>query len=284
MKAQKEVMRDPTNPIRLTDKLSIYQEEIIENDNLYWKLYLNKEGEKEPKLLDKDETLYIEDETVMFIPKQIDAYMEGKYLYVFLYKDHKAMLEIYCFEDGVKFEKTGYLLHYFQEGWSVMNFGGYKYYVDIKEIGEYHYIKYFAKRNIGGNSGVRLLKIKEDDINEIKIKEATEKTIFYPYIIKELDEDITEEQEKSILFKELKKQLEANNLLAPNTLIYSAGYIKGKWIYYIFYKTTDVPNKINMVIYGSYSINHKSYYGWQFCDYTEEPLMPEYSKWKPQRK
>ena len=57
MKAQKEVMRDPTNPIRLTDKLSIYQEEIIENDNLYWKLYLNKEGEKEPKLLDKDETL-----------------------------------------------------------------------------------------------------------------------------------------------------------------------------------------------------------------------------------
>lgn len=278
--------------ILLKDKLYICDEKIYGNARTpkgytsYWKLYLKKGGEKDIKLLEEAKGYSMfEDDIVMHTPNLIDAYMEGKYLYVFLYKDYKAMLEIYCFEDGVKFEKTGYLLCPI-EGGSVMNFGGYGYSVNIREIGEYHYVSYYVTRS-STIQGSGLLRIKGDDVIKIKINEITEKTIAYPYIIKELDEDITEEQEKSIFFKELKKQLETNNMLSSNALIHSAGYIKedeSDEVYYIFYKTTDAPNKINIVIYGRYYIKHKPYFGWQFCDYTEEPLMPEYGKWKPQRK
>ncbi|WP_152513829.1 hypothetical protein [Treponema pedis] len=273
--------------IRLNDKLYICDEKNYEDIRTeegypsYWKLYLKKEGEKDIKLLEESKNYSMfKDDIVMHTPNLIDAYMEGKYLYVFVYKDHKAMLEIYYFKDGVKFEKTGYLLCSIRGG-SVMNFGLYGYSVNIRKIGEFHYVKVAAGRKTGFGIRAKFFKIKENDIREIKIEEVSEKSIAYPYIIKELNEDISEDEKKDILFKEFKKQLKDNNLLAPNALIHSAGYIYSKYAYYIFYKTTDEPNKINLVKYGRYYIKHKPYWGWVFCDYTEEVLAPAYSHWNP---
>lgn len=271
--------------VQLSDKLSIYQEKIIKNDTLYWKLCLRKEGEQQPKLLDRAETLYLGEDTFMHIPKLIDAYMEGQYLYVFVYKDYKAMLEIYYFKDGIKFEKTGYLL-YTIGGGSVMNFGLYSYSVNIRKIGEFHYICFGAGRNVLDSGKFGLLRIKEDDVSEIKVKKDSERTIFYPYRrIKEIEGDVPEEEKKAILFTELKKLFKEHNLLAQNVFIYSVGYINyinDEWVYYVFYKTSDAQNEIKLVRYGNY-LNDKRGFGWQFCDYTEEPLMPEYSKWKPKK-
>ncbi|UTC66610.1 MULTISPECIES: hypothetical protein [unclassified Treponema] len=269
--------------VQLSDKLSIYQEKVVKNDTLYWTLCLKKEGERETKLLDKAETLYLGEDTFMHTPNLIDAYMEGKYLYVFIYKDYKAMLEIYYFKDGVKFEKTGYLLCPIESG-SVMNFGLYTYYVDIKEIGEYHYVSYYVTRP-SVIQGFGLLRIKENNVSKIKEKKDSEKNIFYPYRrIKEIKGDVPETDRKTILFKEFKNLVKEHNLLAPNALIYSAGYINDaikEWIYYIFYKTTDSPNEIKLIKYGNYLNNNRPGFGWLFCDYTEEALAPEYSHWNP---
>ena len=68
-----------------------------------------------------------------------------------------------------------------------MNFGKYVYAVDIQKIGNSHYISYYASRALLDSGSEGILRIKDGDISKIEIKEDSEKTIFYPYRIKEVE-------------------------------------------------------------------------------------------------
>jgi len=46
MNAQKRTRFDSDKPIQLSENLTIFQEEIIEDNMLYWKLYLKKREKK----------------------------------------------------------------------------------------------------------------------------------------------------------------------------------------------------------------------------------------------
>lgn len=145
MNAQKRTRFDSDKPIQLSENLTIFQEEIIEDNMLYWKLYLKKEGEKELKLLDKEEVETGSSETIMLTPKLINACKMGEYIYIFIYKDYTVMLEVYRFTDGIHFQKTGYSLCSMIQG-SVMNFGLYSCSVDIQKIGNSYCASFVAGR------------------------------------------------------------------------------------------------------------------------------------------
>ena len=95
MNAQKRTRFDSDKPIQLSENLTIFQEEIIEDNMLYWKLYLKKEGEKELKLLDKEEVETGSSETIMLTPKLINACKMGEYIYIFIYKEFFKGVSLY---------------------------------------------------------------------------------------------------------------------------------------------------------------------------------------------
>ena len=253
MNAQKRTRFDSDKPIQLSENLTIFQEEIIEDNMLYWKLYLKKEGEKELKLLDKEEVETGSSETIMLTPKLINACKMGEYIYIFIYKDYTVMLEVYRFTDGIHFQKTGYSLCSMIQG-SVMNFGLYSCSVDIQKIGNSYCASFVAGRgNRVQEKDKKLLRIQNNDIFEIVIKEDSEKTIFYPYRIKEVEDDISRKEKEKIFHRELKKQLEERNLLGKNEILGTYSYINdviNDMRYYIFYKTSISQKTMKLVKYG----------------------------------
>ncbi len=286
MSAQKRTRFDSDKPIQLSENLTIFQEEIIEDNMLYWKLYLKKEGEKELKLLDKEEVETGSSETIMLTPKLINACKMGEYIYIFIYKDYTVMLEVYRFTEDVHFQKTGYSLCSMIQG-SVMNFGLYSCSVDIQKIGNSYCASFVAGR---GNSvqekDKKLLRIQNNDIFEIVIKEDSEKTIFYPYRIKEVEDDISRKEKEKIFHRELKKQLEERNLLRKNEILGTYSYINdvtNDMRYYIFYKTSISQKTMKLAKYGRYFINSRANFYLMFADYIEQPLLPEYSRWNPKK-
>ena len=286
MSAQKRTRFDSDKPIQLSENLTIFQEEIIEDNMLYWKLYLKKEGEKELKLLDKEEVETGSSETIMLTPKLINACKMGEYIYIFIYKDYTVMLEVYRFTEDVHFQKTGYSLCSMIQG-SVMNFGLYSCSVDIQKIGNSYCASFVAGR---GNSvqekDKKLLRIQNNDIFEIVIKEDSEKTIFYPYRIKEVEDDISRKEKEKIFHRELKKQLEERNLLEKNEILGTYSYINdvtNDMRYYIFYKTSISQKTMKLAKYGRYFINSRANFYLMFADYIEQPLLPEYSRWNPKK-
>ena len=302
MSAQEEEPRDINNPISLSENLSIYEETETKDGFIYWKLHLKKEGEKKTKILEdykrememadkidyipKDVVDLLNQDNYMFYPQLINAYKKGKYIYVFLYKDRKAMLDIYYFSDGVNFEKTGYSLYQIGGG-SVMNFGGYVYSVDIQEIGNSLYVSYIAARALVDRGSKGILRIKDGDVSKIEIKEDSEKTIFYPYRIKEVEgEEVSRKEKGKIFHQELMKQLEEKNLLVRKDLLETYGYINEQMnhrIYYIFYKTSNIEKTMKLAKYGRYFINSRANFYLMFADYIEQPLLPEYSRWNPKK-
>ena len=286
MNAQKRTRFDSDKPIQLSENLTIFQEEIIEDNMLYWKLYLKKEGEKELKLLDKEEVETGSSETIMLTPKLINACMIGEYMYIFIYRNYTAMIEIYHFTEDVHFEKTGYSLCSMIQG-SVMNFGLYSCSVDIQKIGNSYCASFIAGRgNRVQEKDKKLLRIQNNDIFEIVIKEDSEKTIFYPYRIKEVEDDISRKEKEKIFHRELKKQLEERNLLEKNEILGTYGYINdvtNDMRYYIFYKTSISQKTMKLVKYGRYFINGHANFYLMFADYIEKPLYPEYGPWNPKK-
>ena len=286
MSAQKRTRFDSDKPIQLSENLTIFQEEIIEDNMLYWKLYLKKEGEKELKLLDKEEVETGSSETIMLTPKLINACKMGEYIYIFIYKDYTVMLEVYRFTDGIHFQKTGYSLCSMIQG-SVMNFGLYSCSVDIQKIGNSYCASFVAGRgNRVQEKDKKLLRIQNNDIFEIVIKEDSEKTIFYPYRIKEVEDDISRKEKEKIFHRELKKQLEERNLLGKNEILGTYSYINdviNDMRYYIFYKTSISQKTMKLAKYGRYFINSRANFYLMFADYIEQPLLPEYSRWNPKK-
>ena len=302
MSAQEEKPRDINNPILLSENLSIYQETETKDGFIHWKLYLKKEGEKDTKTLEdnrirvniqKEDDSALDNfakllnkENYMLYPQLINAYKEGKYIYVFLYKDRRAMLDIYYFSDGVNFERTGYSLHH-MGGASVMNFGLYAYSIDIQEIGNSHYISYIAARALVDRGSKGILRIKDGDVSKIEIKEDSEKTIFYPYRIKDIEgKEVSRKEKGKIFHQELMKQLEEKNLLVRKDFLETYGYINERtndMVYYIFYKTSNTEKTMKLAKYGNYFINHKPKFWMMFADYIEQPLLPEYSRWNPKK-
>ena len=286
MNAQKRTRFDSDKPIQLSENLTIFQEEIIEDNMLYWKLYLKKEGEKELKLLDKEEVETGSSETIMLTPKLINACKMGEYIYIFIYKDYTVMLEVYRFTDGIHFQKTGYSLCSMIQG-SVMNFGLYSCSVDIQKIGNSYCASFVAGRgNRVQEKDKKLLRIQNNDIFEIVIKEDSEKTIFYPYRIKEVEDDISRKEKEKIFHRELKKQLEERNLLEKNEILGTYSYINdvtNDMRYYIFYKTSISQKTMKLAKYGRYFINSRANFYLMFADYIEQPLLPEYSRWNPKK-
>ena len=286
MNAQKRTRFDSDKPIQLSENLTIFQEEIIEDNMLYWKLYLKKEGEKELKLLDKEEVETGSSETIMLTPKLINACKMGEYIYIFIYKDYTVMLEVYRFTDGIHFQKTGYSLCSMIQG-SVMNFGLYSCSVDIQKIGNSYCASFVAGRgNRVQEKDKKLLRIQNNDIFEIVIKEDSEKTIFYPYRIKEVEDDISRKEKEKIFHRELKKQLEERNLLRKNEILGTYSYINdviNDMRYYIFYKTSISQKTMKLAKYGRYFINSRANFYLMFADYIEQPLLPEYSRWNPKK-
>ena len=286
MSAQKRTRFDSDKPIQLSENLTIFQEEIIEDNMLYWKLYLKKEGEKELKLLDKEEVETGSSETIMLTPKLINACKMGEYIYIFIYKDYTVMLEVYRFTDGIHFQKTGYSLCSMIQG-SVMNFGLYSCSVDIQKIENSYCASFVAGRgNRVQEKDIKLLRIQNNDIFEIVIKEDSEKTIFYPYRIKEVEDDISRKEKEKIFHRELKKQLEERNLLRKNEILGTYSYINdvtNDMRYYIFYKTSISQKTMKLAKYGRYFINSRANFYLMFADYIEQPLLPEYSRWNPKK-
>ena len=286
MSAQKRTRFDSDKPIQLSENLTIFQEEIIEDNMLYWKLYLKKEGEKELKLLDKEEVETGSSETIMLTPKLINACKMGEYIYIFIYKDYTVMLEVYRFTDGIHFQKTGYSLCSMIQG-SVMNFGLYSCSVDIQKIENSYCASFVAGRgNRVQEKDIKLLRIQNNDIFEIVIKEDSEKTIFYPYRIKEVEDDISRKEKEKIFHRELKKQLEERNLLEKNEILGTYSYINdvtNDMRYYIFYKTSISQKTMKLAKYGRYFINSRANFYLMFADYIEQPLLPEYSRWNPKK-
>ena len=276
--------------IQLSDKLFICDEKIYKEtpegeDDCTWRLYLKREGEKDIKLLEEIKTVARFGDTLIEIPNMIASYQKGKYIYVFLYKDRRAMLDIYYFSDGVNFERTGYSLHHMR-GASVMNFGLYAYSIDIQEIGNSHYISYIAARALVDRGSKGILRIKDGDVSKIEIKEDSEKTIFYPYRIKEVEDDISRKEKEKIFHRELKKQLEERNLLRKNEILGTYSYINdvtNDMRYYIFYKTSISQKTMKLAKYGRYFINSRANFYLMFADYIEQPLLPEYSRWNPKK-
>ena len=209
MNAQEGKTRDINNPILLSENLSIYQETETKDGFIHWKLHFKKEGEKDTKTLEdnrirvniqKEDDSALDNfakllnkENYMLYPQLINAYKEGKYIYVFLYKDRKAMLDIYYFSDGVNFERTGYSLHQIGGG-SVMNFGKYVYAVDIQKIGNSHYISYYASRALLDSGSEGILRIKDGDVFKIEVKGNPERRIR----IKEIEENISRDKRERI--------------------------------------------------------------------------------------
>ena len=277
--------------IQLSDKLFICDEKIYKEtpegeDDCTWRLYLKREGEKDIKLLEEIKTVARFGNTLIEIPNLVASYQKGKYIYVFLYKDRRAMLDIYYFSDGVNFERTGYSLHHMR-GASVMNFGLYAYSIDIQEIGNSHYISYIAARALVDRGSKGILRIKDGDVSKIEIKEDSEKTIFYPYRIKEVEgEEVSRKEKEKIFHQELMKQLEEKNLLVRKDFLETYGYINEQMnhrIYYIFYKTSNTEKTMKLVKYGRYFINNRANFYLMFADYIEQPLLPEYSRWNPKK-
>ena len=277
--------------IQLSDKLFICDEKIYKEtpegeDDCTWRLYLKREGEKDIKLLEEIKTVARFGNTLIEIPNLVASYQKGKYIYVFLYKDRRAMLDIYYFSDGVNFERTGYSLHQVGGG-SVMNFGGYVYSVDIQEIGNSHYISYIAARALVDRGSKGILRIKDGDVSKIEIKEDSEKTIFYPYRIKEVEgKEVSRKEKGKIFHQELMKQLEEKNLLVRKDFLETYGYINEQMnhrIYYIFYKTSNTEKTMKLAKYGRYFINSRANFYLMFADYIEQPLLPEYSRWNPKK-
>ena len=277
--------------IQLSDKLFICDEKIYKEtpegeDDCTWRLYLKREGEKDIKLLEEIKTIARFGDTLIEIPNLVASYQKGKYIYVFLYKDRRAMLDIYYFSDGVNFERTGYSLHQVGGG-SVMNFGGYVYSVDIQEIGNSHYISYIAARALVDRGSKGILRIKDGDVSKIEIKEDSEKTIFYPYRIKDIEgKEVSRKEKGKIFHQELMKQLEEKNLLVRKDFLETYGYINEQMnhrIYYIFYKTSNTEKTMKLAKYGRYFINSRANFYLMFADYIEQPLLPEYSRWNPKK-
>ena len=277
--------------IQLSDKLFICDEKIYKEtpegeDDCTWRLYLKREGEKDIKLLEEIKTVARFGDTLIEIPNMIASYQKGKYIYVFLYKDRRAMLDIYYFSDGVNFERTGYSLHR-MGGASVMNFGLYVYSVDIQEMGNSLYVSYHATRDLLDSRSKGILRIKDGDVSKIEIKEDSEKTIFYPYRIKEVEgKEVSRKEKEKIFHQELMKQLEEKNLLVRKDFLETYGYINEQMnhrIYYIFYKTSNTEKTMKLAKYGNYFINHKPKFWMMFADYIEQPLLPEYSRWNPKK-
>ena len=277
--------------IQLSDKLFICDEKIYKEtpegeDDCTWRLYLKREGEKDIKLLEEIKTVARFGNTLIEIPNLVASYQKGKYIYVFLYKNRRAMLDIYYFSEGVNFERTGYSLHR-MGGASVMNFGLYVYSVDIQEIGNSHYISYHASRALLDSRSMGILKIKDGDVSKIEIKEDSEKTILYPYRIKEVEgEEVSRKEKEKIFHQELMKQLEEKNLLVRKDFLETYGYINERtndMVYYIFYKTSNTEKTMKLAKYGNYFINHKPKFWMMFADYIEQPLLPEYSRWNPKK-
>ena len=183
--------------IQLSDKLFICDEKVYDRswpeEHSTWRLYLKKKGEKDIKLLDEATSSSFLDDVSIETPNLITAYKKGKYIYVFLYKDRKAMLDIYYFSEGVNFERTGYSLHQMRVG-SVMNFGGYVYSVDIQEIGNSHYISYIAARALVDRGSKGILRIKDGDVFKIEVKGNPERRIR----IKEIEENISRDKRERI--------------------------------------------------------------------------------------
>ena len=183
--------------IQLSDKLFICDEKVYDRswpeERSTWRLYLKKKGEKDIKLLDEATSSSFLDDVSIETPNLITAYKKGKYIYVFLYKDRKAMLDIYYFSEGVNFERTGYSLHQMRVG-SVMNFGGYAYSVDIQEIGNSHYISYIAARALVDRGSKGILRIKDGDVSKIEVKGNPERRIR----IKEIEENISRDKRERI--------------------------------------------------------------------------------------
>ena len=277
--------------IQLSDKLFICDEKIYKEtpegeDDCTWRLYLKREGEKDIKLLEEIKTVARFGDTLIEIPNMIASYQKGKYIYVFLYKDRRAMLDIYYFSDGVNFERTGYSLHR-MGGASVMNFGLYVYSVDIQEIGNSLYVSYHATRDLLDSRSKGILRIKDGDVSKIEIKEDSEKTIFYPYRIKEVEgKEVSRKEKEKIFHQELMKQLEEKNLLVRKDFLETYGYINEQMnhrIYYIFYKTSNTEKTMKLAKYGRYFINSRANFYLMFADYIEQPLLPEYSRWNPKK-
>ena len=277
--------------IQLSDKLFICDEKIYKEtpegeDDCTWRLYLKREGEKDIKLLEEIKTVARFGDTLIEIPNMIASYQKGKYIYVFLYKDRRAMLDIYYFSDGVNFERTGYSLHR-MGGASVMNFGLYVYSIDIQEIENSHYISYIAARALVDRGSKGILRIKDGDVSKIEVKEDSEKTIFYPYRIKEVEgKEVSRKEKEKIFHQELMKQLEEKNLLVRKDFLETYGYINEQMnhrIYYIFYKTSNTEKTMKLAKYGRYFINSRANFYLMFADYIEQPLLPEYSRWNPKK-
>ena len=277
--------------IQLSDKLFICDEKIYKEtpegeDDCTWRLYLKREGEKDIKLLEEIKTVARFGDTLIEIPNMIASYQKGKYIYVFLYKDRRAMLDIYYFSDGVNFERTGYSLHR-MGGASVMNFGLYVYSVDIQEMGNSLYVSYHATRDLLDSRSKGILRIKDGDVSKIEIKEDSEKTIFYPYRIKEVEgKEVSRKEKEKIFHQELMKQLEEKNLLVRKDFLETYGYINEQMnhrIYYIFYKTSNTEKTMKLAKYGRYFINSRANFYLMFADYIEQPLLPEYSRWNPKK-
>ena len=277
--------------IQLSDKLFICDEKIYKEtpegeDDCTWRLYLKREGEKDIKLLEEIKTVARFGDTLIEIPNMIASYQKGKYIYVFLYKDRRAMLDIYYFSDGVNFERAGYSLHR-MGGASVMNFGLYVYSIDIQEIENSHYISYIAARALVDRGSKGILRIKDGDVSKIEVKEDSEKTIFYPYRIKEVEgKEVSRKEKEKIFHQELMKQLEEKNLLVRKDFLETYGYINEQMnhrIYYIFYKTSNTEKTMKLAKYGRYFINSRANFYLMFADYIEQPLLPEYSRWNPKK-
>ena len=277
--------------IQLSDKLFICDEKIYKEtpegeDDCTWRLYLKREGEKDIKLLEEIKTIARFGDTLIEIPNLVASYQKGKYIYVFLYKDRRAMLDIYYFSDGVNFERTGYSLHR-MGGASVMNFGLYVYSVDIQEMGNSLYVSYHATRDLLDSRSKGILRIKDGDVSKIEIKEDSEKTIFYPYRIKDIEgKEVSRKEKGKIFHQELMKQLEEKNLLVRKDFLETYGYINEQMnhrIYYIFYKTSNTEKTMKLAKYGRYFINSRANFYLMFADYIEQPLLPEYSRWNPKK-
>lgn len=287
MSAQEFKLRDEKYPIQLSEKYSVYQQytKIEEKDMINWKLYLKKEGEKELKLLDELEVQKntippnalpalkaianeLNQEIIMKLPRLIDAYKEGQRIYVFLYKNRSAMLQIYDFENGVDFKKYEYSLIPLPREGSVMNFGIYQMYVYKEIIGKTCFADVYLERFGGKN---KLLMLREQYVYELIFKDTEKTKTFTSPLVS---------REKEYLQKEIREKLIEHKFLKENNQFVYLGYlddafavgIEGSGSTYFFYKDDIDPFQIRVIKYDN------SYKIWTIGGYTENILLNDVDK------
>lgn len=287
MSAQEFKLRDEKYPIQLSEKYSVYQQytKIEEKDMINWKLYLKKEGEKELKLLDELEVQKntippnalpalkaianeLNQEIIMKLPRLIDAYKEGQRIYVFLYKNRSAMLQIYDFENGVDFKKYEYTLIPLWGG-SVMNFGIYNLLTLKKMLGKTYFVIVHLGRS--GRGKDKFLMIRDREVYELIFKDTEKTKTFTSPLVS---------REKEYLQKEIREKLIEHKFLKENNQFVYLGYLDdffeqdfaGAGNTYFFYKDDIDPFQIRVIKYDN------SYKIWTIGGYTENKLLNDVDK------